>query len=70
MSPMFLTRRAFPRRVNADGTHDSICIDCFRTVGTAQRESDLKPFEEHHVCDEEDLYLWRRQPLSGETCLA
>lgn len=31
--------------------HDSICRNCFKTVGSALSESDLAPYEQNHVCD-------------------
>jgi len=45
----------FPHRQNADGTFDSICAQCFTTVATADRESDLKKAEDAHICSELDL---------------
>jgi len=44
--------RAFTHRFNAgDGTVDSICHCCFKTVATATRESDLVVPEQRHSCD-------------------
>jgi hypothetical protein len=36
---------AFPHRKNADGTFDSICPICFRTVASGMRESQLAELE-------------------------
>ena len=41
----------FSHRVNDDGTIDSICPQCFKTVATATQESDLDPAESRHCCD-------------------
>lgn len=45
----------FPHRDNCDGTFDSICPVCFRTVAKKKSESDLQAVEREHVCNEEDL---------------
>jgi len=49
--PNALYGQPFSRRTNRDGTIDSICKRCFRTVGTAQEQEALKALEESHVCD-------------------
>lgn len=41
---------AFVHRQNKDGTIDSICRRCFRTVATALTEEELRPGEEAHRC--------------------
>jgi hypothetical protein len=41
----------FVHRLNADGTIDSICRDCFITVVTAVSESVLEREERKHNCD-------------------
>lgn len=45
-----ITAVSFVRRVNPDSTIDSICLSCFRTVATAQQESDLVEKENGHTC--------------------
>jgi len=40
----------FPHRHNADGTYDSICRRCFRTIATERVEEDLKAEELAHHC--------------------
>ena len=45
----------FPHRHNANGTHDSICTECFATVATASDESRLAEHESAHVCNAVDL---------------
>jgi len=41
----------FARRVNLDGTMDSICLYCFRTVATSHDESTLLLHQAQHICD-------------------
>jgi hypothetical protein len=41
----------FAHRVNLDGTIDSICLYCFRTVATSHDESTLLLHQARHVCD-------------------
>jgi hypothetical protein len=43
--------RTFPHRLNLDGTFDSICPDCLRTISNEQFEIDLNPPERNHHCD-------------------
>ena len=45
----------FFHRPNMNGTFDSICMKCFRTVDTQQREVDLSAKEQTHVCDLRDV---------------
>jgi hypothetical protein len=45
----------FPHRHNLDGSHDSICVNCFRTVSSTQREIELEAIEKKHVCAVSDL---------------
>ena len=40
----------FFHRSNDDGTFDSICLHCFRTVDTQNHEADLAAKEQAHVC--------------------
>ena len=48
----------FAHRENANGTFDSICLRCFRTVATARSESALREKEQQHACDLEDLHAF------------
>ena len=41
----------FPRRINRDGSLDSICINCFATVASAPTSAELSVHDERHVCD-------------------
>jgi hypothetical protein len=45
-----LPARTFPHRKNRDGTYDSICSQCFQTIGTRREEKDLLAEEKAHVC--------------------
>lgn len=45
------TRPKFVHRCNRDGTIDSICRECFVTVATCKRETDLEQPEHNHICD-------------------
>jgi hypothetical protein len=45
------TESDFTHRQNGDGTVDSICLHCFRTVGTAENGQGLGESEKHHICD-------------------
>jgi hypothetical protein len=43
-------RPAFPHRRNLNGSFDSICSVCFKTVGTTDSEAKLHLMESTHVC--------------------
>ena len=45
----------FAHRLTETGRHESICLQCFRTIGGALLELDLASIEMKHVCLEEDL---------------
>lgn len=49
--------RIFPRRLNVDGTYDSICPSCYRTVGRDTAEA-LRFAEESHACADKFLSQW------------
>lgn len=52
MCPMLLpTRPGFAHRPNRDGTFDSICRVCYRTVVDHVRETELERAEQEHVCE-------------------
>lgn len=46
--------RIFPRRPNVDGTYDSICPSCYRTIARGTPEA-LTFAEESHLCSSEFL---------------
>jgi hypothetical protein len=48
-------QRNFPHRQNTDGSYDSICPSCLRTIGTKTNEAELAEEERRHVCAPEDL---------------
>jgi hypothetical protein len=45
----------FSHRHNRDGSYDSICVRCFRTVTNHRTEAELARDEFRHVC--EDWYV-------------
>ena len=49
------TSARFPHRENDDGTFDSICPVCFRTVAHGQLEAELEEAERKHICDPASL---------------
>lgn len=50
----------FKHRHNQDGSYDSICPLCFRTIATRLRQEELGEDERGHMCEEADL-MWRRR---------
>jgi hypothetical protein len=52
--PMQEEDRNYVRRVNSDGTFDTICLKCFQTVACEMTEDCLERFEQVHVCVAED----------------
>jgi len=54
--------RKFSHRFNANGTVDSICRDCFVTIASEPRESELCLKERLHVCDP-TLIEWYHRPV-------
>ena len=45
----------YPHRANSNGTYDSICAACFKTISTQWNEVDLAAGEKSHICNEEVL---------------
>jgi hypothetical protein len=45
-----MERTSFPHRRNSDGSFDSICTQCFRTIATANAEAELQAAERAHDC--------------------
>jgi hypothetical protein len=54
----------FVRRLNVDGTIDSICRHCFVTIATSISESVLEREERKHICD---LRLLERYKKPGHS---
>jgi hypothetical protein len=52
------TLLAFRRRHNEDGTWDSICLRCYRTVASARDATWLQLLQSTHTCDPMDLHAW------------
>jgi hypothetical protein len=50
----------FLHRPNSDGTSDSICKRCFKTVCTSVWEAKLTLEEKRHVCDPEVVARWKK----------
>ena len=40
----------FPHRLRSDGTFDSICTACFKTIAASKDESELLEAERTHIC--------------------
>jgi hypothetical protein len=47
----------FYHRLNADGTIDSICLNCFLTAAKADIGSDLQELESAHQCDDKEPFI-------------
>jgi hypothetical protein len=48
----------FQHRSNNDGTCDSICLLCYRTVASTRQEPWLAHEESTHACSIMDLHAW------------
>jgi hypothetical protein len=46
----------FTHRKNPDGSVDSICTRCFRTIASDHSEGKLIAHEERHLCDPNWVY--------------
>jgi hypothetical protein len=64
---MSAERPRFFHRSKEDGTFDSICMKCFRTVDTAKRDADLADKEQTHVCHGEDLLNLGNSAFANKT---
>jgi hypothetical protein len=47
----------YTRRQYSDGSFDSICMTCYRTVGRAPNEDALTVLEKEHKCDVESIFI-------------
>jgi hypothetical protein len=47
-----LPRVPFHHGTNEDGTFDSICMRCYRTVASGAQNSQLAEFERDHICED------------------
>jgi hypothetical protein len=52
---MISERSGFATRPNPDGSFDSICLHCFRTVATRHSKAELVEVERGHRCETVDL---------------
>ena len=59
----------FPHRQNPDGSFDSICPKCFRTVATRQNEADLAQAERDHVCEDDAIEFTPPHPAKENSPL-
>ncbi len=57
------THKPFSHRQNRDGSFDSICPRCFRTVATRSTESLLARDEFRHICLDWELDDGRKTHL-------
>jgi hypothetical protein len=48
----------FQHRHNQDGSCDSICLRCFRTIASTRYEDWLAHEEINHACTLLDLHVW------------
>jgi hypothetical protein len=49
---MRVERTRFPHRQNRDGSYDSICPRCYRTISNRKTEAELAKDEFRHICDD------------------
>jgi hypothetical protein len=56
------TRHLFARRANSNGTHDSVCQECFEVIASVKDELQPAQHELNHVCDPVLLYQLREDP--------
>ena len=50
---------SFARRIDENGTHESICRGCFEMVASVAEEAELAMHERYHNCDPVRLYQLR-----------
>jgi hypothetical protein len=55
--------KRFSHRANKDGSFDSICHQCFRTVASKPHEAELIDPEREHVCEDRVLDRFLRGEL-------
>jgi hypothetical protein len=49
---------SFQHRQNDDGSCDSICLRCYRTIASTRYEDWLAHEESNHTCTLLDLHAW------------
>jgi hypothetical protein len=52
---------SYARRLNKDGSFDSICPKCFATVATERDAASLDDHDRNHVCQDS---VWARMMLA------
>ena len=51
------TSTSFAHRQNRDSSIDSICRKCYRTIASANIESELIAHEQRHLCDPNSVFI-------------
>ena len=56
----------YNRTQNEDGSFNTRCLDCFRTIGSEiETENKLNPVEKNHICPEKAMvHLVAQQQLA------
>jgi hypothetical protein len=60
----FTHHPSFQHRSNVDGTFDSICLRCYRTIDSSPEEHWLAKPESTHICSQQDLQVWMTDRVS------
>ena len=60
----------FSHRPNNDGSVDSICLRCFRTIASNNHEWSLAMLESQHECDLVDLMRFEHLGIGEKTQIA
>jgi hypothetical protein len=56
----------YPHKRNKDGSYESVCMNCFQTVGTSQSEEELTELDKAHTCSPSPLsQRGTRRPVSN-----
>ena len=61
--------KSFPHRHNHDGSTDSICPSCFRTIARTRCETELVALESAHECDAESLAAFSLAPAATKVSI-
>ena len=62
---MATAQQSFAHRPNTDGSYDSICPTCYRTIATEKKEIDLIERERRHACAMDDLGRRKQRAPAG-----
>jgi hypothetical protein len=58
------------RRENADGTFDSICLNCFQTIGSGIANGALVESKRLHKCSGQNPFALHRQDVGARQRLS